>query len=575
MENQVSKKVSITDEVLKVENFMVEKATKIKSFNELFGFYHSYMSVFLPTLEFAVSHLDEGSICQLANFGILIDHLSNNQIKILIKNNIDSSAKEISERTGQNSTTLIKMLDDLSISQKFQLSTTFLTLGSISRDATIKYASSKLNIKNKAILWANIFSNFFSFPVLTDMYIDEEVLSEAEKDLKEVKKLVSDKDRIYDAYFAAKWSGLNGLSEKNITEIPKYFIGTKLNWLCANEGLSFCRYLITKDIKHAEKALKFNEKIQKYLTNNRTSKSEWSYRNFNSIGPSPNLLKTLQTIQESNEGELQVKPISTTEWFVTIGKKCLIIDVPSGFNYYFSPETTVSYKDEKGNSFETIASEDIGTIINFGKNPADFAIKFITQLSSPSTSIDLNQAKYRERIINQYIKSEDELASHIEAIYNKTISSPVFELVKKGTTTTFESVLAYGMLISLEKLAEANGMSISSEIWIQIRTIVSGILVSRLGNVFAKQKEKAAEEEEEMKKNVESDEFQMLSSEEKIQELYSNISKSENEFKETFEEMKQDGLMDIFEVSNKIKGILLSGMSPEEIKSELEKFINI
>lgn len=562
-------KKSIVNEVAKVENYMISKAAKISSFNELYNFYFSYTSVFLPTLEFAVNHLNEQSICQLANFGILIDHLSQNQIHFLIKSNIDLTCKEISRKTGKGESDILNMLDDLSIAQKVQLTTTIVTVGSIARDANLLDACGKFSVQNQAILWANIFSNFLYFPILADSYIDKKIIEEAEKSLKKIKEIISDKERTFDAIFALKYTGLNNLSEKNIALIPKYFIGTKLNWLKANEGFYFCKFLLTKKKEYALKAVDFNNRIQTYLLNTRISKSEWSYRNFDTQGPSPNLVKTINALTDK---PLRIIPISTIEWLIISDNNCFILDIPSNFNFYFTPEMTVTYKDEKGKEYETSAINDVGTIIEFNKDPADFVMRNLLQLSSPEDSLAFYDAKYRRNLIERYLQTGDTIATHLETIYNKTLSSPIVDIVKKGTKTGIESLIAYGLLVTFENLAEANGIKLDSENWIQIRAIVSGILVSRLAYIIDNQNKKEKENKKIIKDNKE---FQILSSEDKIRELYKKISESEEDFNTSITEMQDDGLLDIFQLSRKIREIILSGMTTEEIKIELNKFMNL
>ena len=558
---------SITTEVARIEGYMIEKATKINSLTELYNFYFAQCSVFLPTLEYAVHHLNENTICKLANFGILVDQLSQNQIRLLIQNNIDLTAQEISKRTGKRKSSIIRGLDNISIAQKAQMTTVLVSLGSVTRDVYLLDATSKFSIQNQTILWANLFGHFFSFPVMADMYLNEDMINDAEKSLKQTKSLISDKTRTFDALFAMKYPGLYNLSEKNITNIPKYFIGTKLNWLSANEGLFFCKYLITKNKKYLEKSLDFNKRIESFLKNERVSKNEWSYRNFDTQGPSPNLLKLLQSKGES----WNIYPISTIEWLViTNDNQCFVVDIPSNFSFYFSPEMTVTYSDENGKVFTVNASQDVGSMIDFGQNPADYVANCLSQLSSPKESIALSQVKYKKELIERYLASEDSAIAHLEVAYNKALSSPIVDIVKKGTRTGFESLLAYGFLTSLESLAKASGIETNAESWIQIRTIVSSVFVGRLAYLLEKQRKKEVEEKE-----AKQEEAIILSPDEKIEKLYSKITESGKEFEQAFKEIEDDGLLEIFNLSNKMQEIILSGLSPEEIKMELEKYLNV
>nr|WP_320017174.1 hypothetical protein [uncultured Desulfobacter sp.] len=566
---------NLENQVTKVEWFMVEKATQISTFSELMVFYQSYLSVFLPTLEFAINYLDENSICQLANFGILIDHLSSNQIDLMIDNSIATSAKEISEKTGKDEKNIIALLDNLAIAQKYQLSSTFIVLGSINRDYTIKFASSKLNVRNKAIMWANIFGTVSNYPIFIEFFLNPKVFDEAESDLKEVRRIISDKGRLYDAYFAAGRSGLKGLSEKNITEIPKMLIGTKLNWLHAMEGFYICKYLTIKKDEYIEKALEYNKRIQKFLTNKRVSDSEWAYRNLITQGPSPDLEIVLNNLRKSDE-ELKIHLISSNDWFIETGGKCFFIDIPTNFNFYFSPESQVKYCNDDGHEQILDAVKDVGMIVAFGNNPAKFVMEHLSTLCSPDKSLCYLNTLKRERKIEQYSNFGNTIEGHLQSLYNTTLSSPVLDIVKKGTKLSIEAMVAYGILISFEQLAVSAGIELKSEIWVQTRTIVSGIIVAKITNVFEKQKEKSDKENELLEEKVNANEngFNLLSTEEKIQGLYDNISKMETEYVDTVKEMNDDGLGVIFTISNKIREILLSGISPEEMKEELSTYLS-
>ncbi len=570
-DNRPKRQVNLYNEIAKAENYLLQKATKIENRNDLINFYFAYSSVFLPTLQFTVNHLKENDIAHLANFGILIDHLSQNQLNLFIDTQIDHSAIEIAEKSGKSKNEILKLLESISISQKHQITTTILTFGSISRDAILQDASTKFSAVNKTKLWANIFSHFFNFPVLAETLIDLEIVKEAEKQLLKVKSLIYDvKERDYDNFFAARHSGMFDFSDNKLVDLPKLFVGTKLSWLQAMEGIYFCKFLLDKKIEDGEKALKFNKQIQIYIQNNKTSKKEISYRNFNSFGPCPNLINILNSFGGNNT---KIIPFSTCEWLVISDEKIFILDIPSNIDYYFSLKSTVTYSDKDGKQNVSLAIRDIGTIIEFGKNPAKFVAKHLSQLSPPKESIFLLNEKRRQKTIELFINEKDSVSAHLENLYSNTLNSPVLKSIKRVTTMGMEAMLAYGLLLSFEKMAESQGIRIDSETWSQIRTILSGVVVVRLENIFRKQKEiedSTAEPEEDDSTNS----F-LLSPEEKVQKLYEQIGKSEKEFNDSMEGLKDAGLYELMDISKKVKEILLSGASVEEIKLELEKYFEL
>ena len=574
VDNNTSKpkqNIDIHQEIIKVENYVLNKVCSIKEHSDLLNLYYAHYSIFLPTLEFAVEHMEENSITQLANFGILFDHLSYNQLNRLVENQVKINADYLAKKSGKATSELLKLLNGISSAQKHQIITLSLTFGSIKRDSILYDANSKFNVINKAKLWANIFSHFFSTPILCEQLLSLDILKEAEIELTKIKKLIYDvKERDYDNFFAIKYEKLLNIPANKLIRVPKLFLGTKISWLMAMEGLYFCKFILTKEVEFAERALIYNTKLQKLLLQNRSSKDELPYRNLDTTGPSLDI-KTVIDSFFSDQKDLKIIPISSLEWFLEKDGKALIIEIPSNFNFYFSNNITVSFTNSKGEKYQMLAANDIKTIIEFGENPALFVAKHFRNLSPPKNSFLLELEQIRGKTIVKFLNSNSSFLAHLETLYPKSINKKVFNAIKKGSKMGFEAFFAYGIIFSFERIAESQGIEIDSETWNQIRTILSGIVILKIERAFKEEKEETQVEN----KTEKAQEDFLLSSEEKILKLYEKIEESEKEFNEAVQEINDSGLFKLMSMSNEIKEILLSGQSVEQIKKEIDLKFNI
>ncbi|KPA15569.1 hypothetical protein MHK_004224, partial [Candidatus Magnetomorum sp. HK-1] len=237
---------------------ILNKAAMVSNYNSFLHFYFAYLINYVPMLDFAIETLPENSIAKLANFGMLIDHLSTIQLDRVLSLQMDLQAKEISDSTKQPKSIILKRLSNISIAQKVQISSTLLLGSSLSRDYSLSLATSKFNAINQIIAWSNMFGQLSHFPALIETFIDEKLLSKAENDLSKAKNLIQKKDRSYDYILACDWAENVNLSRQVVQEIPKFILGSKLAWLEAMEGLELAKCIIRKDETSGEKALKYN-----------------------------------------------------------------------------------------------------------------------------------------------------------------------------------------------------------------------------------------------------------------------------------------------------------------------------
>ena len=134
---------TLEGQIVHLENVLIKNAINLDQFNDLLGFYFLYLSTYIPMLEFTVENLSEDEIAGLANFGMVIDYLMDIQISRLVDKNFDFTVKEISQKVKKPKTEIMKMMNDVTIAQKIQLSTTL-----ISCSAPIAYKLGKLRLVN-------------------------------------------------------------------------------------------------------------------------------------------------------------------------------------------------------------------------------------------------------------------------------------------------------------------------------------------------------------------------------------------------------------------------------------------
>ena len=90
---------TVERELVKVENALVNKATMIESMDDLLTFYFTYLTHYIPMLEYSVECLPENSIAKLANFGMLVDHICSLKIDNVLATQVETNAIEISKKT--------------------------------------------------------------------------------------------------------------------------------------------------------------------------------------------------------------------------------------------------------------------------------------------------------------------------------------------------------------------------------------------------------------------------------------------------------------------------------------------
>lgn len=551
-------------EIQKIENVIIQRSMTIRDLNDFLGFYFCYLTAYFPLLEYAAELLPENSLAGIANFGMLIDHVSSIQIDRVLSVQADLQAKEISTAIKRPKSEVLALMNDLTMAQKAYISTSLLASSSLGRDLTLCAANSRFNVLNKIVTWANTFSNVIHLPAFAELFTSPEMFEEAQKDLAVAQKRIQLKTREFDYDLSRDWCGIVEMSEQTVQEIPKFFPGAKLTWLQAMEGFETARYIATREQDAGKKALAYNSKILRLLRNQEIATDEWSYRQLNSGGP---CIDIKNIVDMAANGQISLSRVTSQTIFVKSSSHQFFVNIPGRFSFYTNPNMRVRVAKD----LAIPISHDVGAIVAFYKDPAGFVINNIKTLSKPWESDLLIQKEADRKRIKQIIAEENSIRAHISIALSGPINQYIVDFVAQATETSLQGTFLYGLLIGFEKIAEMTGIPVSENLWSGSRMVITAALLSRIRGVTTSAKTQIEEEDSEARKKI-SDDSPPLTTEDKISAMYNRIEKSEIEMRKSFEELQDAGLTEILDISSHIRQILLAGLSPEETISKLKNY---
>ena len=556
----------VQKEIRKIEDVIIQRSMIIRDLNDFLGFYFCYLSAYFPLLEYAAELLPEDSLARIANFGMLVDHVSSIQVNRVLSVQADLQAKEISDAIKRPKSEVLALMTDLTMAQKGYISTQLLASSSLGRDLILCAANSRFNALNKIVTWANTFSNVIHLPAFSELFTNSEMFKEASKDLAMAEKRINPKlkTREYDYDLARDWCDILEISEQTIQEIPKFFPGAKLTWLQAMEGLETARYIATREQDAGQKALAYNSKILRLLRNQEIGTDEWSYRRLNSPGP---CIDIKSIVDLAANGSICLTPVTSQIIFVKSSKRQFFVHIPGIFSFYTNPEMRIRVSKD----LTIPISHDVGAIVAFYKDPASFVINNIRTLSKPWESDLLAWKEADRKRIKQIIAEGNSIRAHLSITLSGPINQHIVDFVTQATETSLHGTLLYGLLFGIEKIAEATGIPVSENLWLGPRMVITAALLSRIRGVTTSAKTQIEDEDSETQKKI-SDDSLPLTAEDKISAMYNKIEESEIEMRKSFEELQDAGLTEILDIVSNIRQILLAGLSPEETISKLKDY---
>ena len=550
--------VKVESQIQRIEDALLHKATLIQDMNHFLLFYYSYMNAYVPLLEFAVEALPERSIARIANFGMLIDHLSSVHLNRAMAFQVDSLAREVSLRTSQEPRQVLALLSDLAIAQKVSIAGTVITAHSCSRDMTLCAAQSKFSALNKIVTWANIFGHVLRFPSLAELMFTPEDIEIAATQLRGAHDRIKDRARSYDRELAIEWSNSVDLPQRVIEGIPKYFVGAKVTWLLAMQGLEATRCILTKDKEAATRALGYNEKLDALLAQTTLGTDEWSYRDLNAGGPCCDLKHLISR----DPGDISIRIVSSHELLVRTQTSEFLLQIPGTFFFFTNRRMQVQLDATHKILFEN----DPNAITHFYKNPAMFFVHNWRNLSSPSECTLRAMVRHEREVIQMLEKESASVSVSLKVAYGEKLNDHIVELIGRLTESALEASMLYGLVYGLERLALANGIDLGQ--WTGARWAIAVALLSKLRPLVGKAKEVSSEDVDKVRQEAAKTVLPMTA-EERIRRLNMKTSESHSEMCEAIEELKDSGLVEIMRTVAQIRDILLSGLSPEETMQKL------
>ena len=557
--------IDVENNLKELEPILTNKLSAVKDFNDLVKYHLFYSSNYLPTLEFLVENCEDNEISKYANFGIMIDQLLDIKLEQLLTFITDQESLELSKIKNINKNDLDETLSKLYISRKVQICTIFASQMSILRDQCLTQASTKYDAINKIITWSNFFSHFLHEPILHDIYMDDETIDIAERDLLEARKRIQTKNKNYDKALAKHWKEKTDYSEEKLVDIPKYFIGPKLAWLEAMVGLNIAKILVRNDKNAMANANEYNEKIIDYLTNNTISKNKYAYReNLEIPGPTANLNKILAS------KEFNFTTLDNMSILCESEKEVFIIIIPSSYSFYVNENTKVKHKlifdnyEEKEQELPIWRS--MFFVKEFCESPADFFIQYKNYICEPQdSSLFCFWLNFSEKINTLINKSKTKIG-RVELAFHGFADNKVINALKKIKADTIELIIVYNALSLFEELAKIAGFDVNADLWSMNRLAIAELLIRILLPITKISKEEKNEDIHKIRHKIEG---KPVNKKEKLSNDIKEISETANNL---FEQLKDTSLNELQKVSSEIQAILKSGLPVEEINEKLKEY---
>lgn len=552
----------VENELGKIEDKLLNRVVVVKDLQSFVSFQFSYMSTYLPVLEYAVDCLPPNSVAKLANFGMMIDHLSSLQIERVVNQQMDFLAKEIVDSaTGKSKRDVLTLLSDLSISQKIQLSAALVASSSVARDYTVSRSVSRFDSLNKVAVWSNLLSKVFLYPMLVEELVSDHMLSQAEHDLEAA--LLRVKEDHFDASVAERWSESVGAAPRLVENTPKLLIGAKVHWLFAMHGLMTAKYLLQGDVEAAEESLGYNEKLQSLLNNQLVSLDEEPYRNLSSHGPSVNLV---DIVNSRISGEARLRVIDSQSILVTSDSGSFVLGVPGIISFYLNDSVQIEL-----DGYAIPASHDMYGVRSFYRSPAQFLVDNFGKLSKPGDSDLQRILRKKHKELSLLLKESRSLPARLSVTYRGKVDLSLASQVSDAGAAGVQGVLVYGVVCSLESIGRAVGLPIESPEWQKVRSLIMALLLKYIGRIVERMDGSGEPDSDD---SGEGDSYWLgLSTEEKVAELYKRIEGAGSQLKEAMEDLEDEGLNELVAASNEIRKILLSGLSLREIEERLQVLV--
>ena len=546
-----------------IENQLIGELYLANNINDITAFIQTYATNYLPVLYYSVKHLDANKIARLMNSSILIDRLISIRINRIVRCQVLSDARELLEiNKNIEKSRLIALIDNQTILCKANLSSMLVFMLSFFRSALFSLYCDKKLFLNYGIGWNNLLLHFIENPHLIYL-LDKKSIKLAEKQLKFIENDIEKVGGSLEEEIFEELSKKEICSKNEMPNIHIYYAGLKIDWLKSKCLLSFCKFLKTDNKKLLKEAIDYSDIILKTLKSNDINYKKYSFRQkLSTPGPSPNFRKIIGDLSKYKR---IIKLFNYVAYFETESEKFVIV-FPTNLNFYLNNNV----KLEKNN---LPLLEDEEFILDVHERGCFALLDLLKNVYiNPDESKFYQNWENTHNLLREYFNE----GLPYKFIYNQLRKSKgkdkiILEFEKKiDKKKKLSNVLALMTISSFHYYAEAKGFpEIPQYLYATIPLITQLVITT----IYKTDYDKLLSELD--SNDDEEDQTNILGFEDKdeyfsIVKLEKQIEDIENDTQEFVNYLGLKGLEDILEVNMKIRKLLISSKSIDEINKELE-----
>ena len=543
-----------------IEKQLIGELYLLESMNDIIAYVQTYVSNYLPVLFYAVKNFERDQFAKLINSSILIDRLFSVKMNKIVRFQVSTGVRDFVEVNKiEDKDSVSSLFNSLNTIQKANLSSSLLFMFSLLRGALFSlYCDNKMYL-NYGIGWNNLLLHYVENPHMIftlsnkDIKLAEQQLDFIESDLS---KEGGELEKEINATLIQ-----NGIcTEEECSEITKYFIGQKYEWLKSKSLISYCKFLKTNEEKHLDNSIKYAETIISSLESEDTEYHSFSFRRKLTFpGPSSNIKDIIGDLQQYSR---IIKLLNYAAYFETTEKRFVII-FPTTINFYFNHQIV----NEKKQSI----LEDENFILLMHNQECAGIIKNLQAIVKPSQSL-------------YYYLTEDYLSTLLDFQERGLSNKFIYGQLKKSKTgdvliiefenkvdksKAFSNVLGISVLSTFNFFAEAKGFPKIPEYVTTTIPLVTEIVINALyKGDFEKVMQELQDEEED---DTDFLGFDIKDEYQSITELEERIENLEESSLDMANILNLDGLRNVLEVNNKVISLIKSSKSLDEINNELKK----
>ncbi|SHJ76918.1 hypothetical protein SAMN05444280_12924 [Tangfeifania diversioriginum] len=556
--------VKTEKKLISVEKQLIGELFLTRNTNDIIAFTQTYVTNYIPILYYAVKHFDTNQIARLMNSSILIDRLLSGRINDAINLQVHNDVKEfLSKNQMKDKSEVIKLINNQTIVNKANLSSTILFMFSFMRSTLFSLYCNKKLYLNYGVGWNNMLIHFVQNPHLIFL-LDNKDIEKAEKELKFIKDDIALINGKLANEIKQELLENNLCTKKEFSKITIHFVGLKIDWLKSKSLLSYCKYLKTSDKRELNKSIKYSNLLLDTLENEEIDYHKFSFRKKITFpGPAPDLKEIIGDKQKYSS---IIKLFNYIAYFESKDDKMVIV-FPTSLEYYFNLDQTY-----KKNDVDVRILEDENFILEINNGGCGSIIGYLNSIVKPYESQfhrdwfpihEILTSFKKDGISNKFIydqlkKSEikDQIISNFERKINKK--------------RLLSNAMGVSFLAGINYYAEAKGFTqvplyLSTTVPLLTEIVLKALYKSGYEEILVDLTKEDKDETNALGLSDMDDEYGSL------KELEEQIENLESTSEELMDYVKMDGLKLVIDTNTKIRNLIMSSRPINEINSELKK----